>query len=145
MIGGIIYRLTLHPLAKFSGPFWCKISGWPQYLSSKRGSRHIDLYNTHQKYGDIVRTDPNTLSFRTVEALHDIYVDRKANLIETGFVEANRKINSPGLPRNLYSTSNRQLHDKKRKVMSHAFSERLCARWSISWPTMLESGATSWV
>lgn len=37
-----------------------------------------------ENIGDVVRWAPNALSFRTVEALHDVYADRDANMIKTG-------------------------------------------------------------
>src|SRR3954447_16242868 len=101
IIGVALYRLYFHPLAKYPGPFWAKLTQWPEAQSSWRGRRHLDLHAMHEKYGklglntsveksldadhwkgDIVRFAPNSLAFRTPGAIQDIYTDRKANVIK---------------------------------------------------------------
>ena len=46
-----IYRLTLHPLAKFPGPFFSKISEWSIVPQARSGDRHIESWKEHEKYG----------------------------------------------------------------------------------------------
>jgi hypothetical protein len=46
-----IYRLTLHPLAKYPGPFLDRISDWPLVFHCYNGNRHLVEYRNHQKYG----------------------------------------------------------------------------------------------
>lgn len=73
-----------------------------------------------QHAGVIVRTGPNTLSFSTVEALHDIYGDRKANVKKTGFTEINAALTGS---RELQSINDRTIHAKRRRTINHAFSK----------------------
>lgn len=47
----IFYRLYLHPLAKYPGPFWAKISDLPSYWYTRKQDRHIWLYRLQQQYG----------------------------------------------------------------------------------------------
>lgn len=51
LIAVVLYRLRFHPLAKFPGPFWARISGFPAYLHTLRGDRHVWSWCLQQKYG----------------------------------------------------------------------------------------------
>ncbi|KIV78195.1 hypothetical protein PV11_09935 [Exophiala sideris] len=115
-----IYRLFFHPLAKYPGPTLAKLSQWPEARSAWQGRRHLDLYLLHEKYGDVVRFSPDKLSFRTVGALQDIYTDRRANVIKTGWTATGLRIN-PGIT--THSLSDRELHAKRRRLLNNAFSD----------------------
>lgn len=69
--------------------------------------------------GDIVRFGPDSLSFRTPGAVHDIYTDRKANVIKTGWTETSCVL-SPSLTTQIMS--DRVLHAARRKLLNQAFS-----------------------
>jgi hypothetical protein len=47
----IFYRLYLHPLAKYPGPFWAKISDLPSYYYTLKQDRHVWLLKLQQQYG----------------------------------------------------------------------------------------------
>lgn len=47
----VIYRLTLHPLAKYPGPFLAKITSWYPTYFAVTGSMHLDIQRCHDKYG----------------------------------------------------------------------------------------------
>lgn len=51
-----IYNLTLHPLAKFPGPFFCRISNLPQcyYEAILNGKFMPEIDKYHEKYGSFV-------------------------------------------------------------------------------------------
>ncbi|KIW17554.1 hypothetical protein PV08_04748 [Exophiala spinifera] len=118
--GLAVFRIYFHPLAKYPGPLLAKVTQWPEARSAFRGRRFLDLHLMHEKYGDVVRFAPNSLSFRTVGALQDIYTDRRANVIKTGWTDVSLRI-SPGITTQVIS--NRQLHAARRKLLNHAFSE----------------------
>ena len=115
-------------IASFSTPspnipdhlLW-KITGWPEARSAWSGRRHLDLQLFHEKYGDVVRIGPEKLSFHTSQALNDIYTDRKANMIKTGWTHTGMSINQ-SITTQL--TPDRQLHAARRKLLNNAFSER---------------------
>ena len=70
--------------------------------------------------GDIVRFSPNKLSFRTTGALHDIYTDRRANVVKSGWTSTGLRIN-PGITTHVLS--DRTLHAARRRLLNQAFSE----------------------
>ena len=52
----ICYRLFLHPLKKFPGPFWARLwQWWRMKAIAKAGMNYKLADNLHQQYGDIVR------------------------------------------------------------------------------------------
>lgn len=47
----LLYRLTLHPLAKYPGPVWGKVTDLYVVWHIWNGDRHLDLYELHDRYG----------------------------------------------------------------------------------------------
>ncbi|KAJ9503526.1 hypothetical protein LTR99_002288 [Exophiala xenobiotica] len=115
-----IYRIYFHPLAKYPGPILAKLTQWPEARSAWQGRRFLNLHLMHEEYGDVVRFAPNKISFRTTGALHDIYADRRANVIKTGWTYTGLRIN-PGITTQLLS--DRQLHAARRRLLNNAFAE----------------------
>lgn len=56
LAGLVIYRLTLHPLARIPGPFLCRISYLPQtyYEAILQGRFIHEIPKFHEKYGACV-------------------------------------------------------------------------------------------
>lgn len=50
-ISTAVYRLYFHPLAKFPGPFWAKISTIPAWWHTKNQDRHLWLLSLQEQYG----------------------------------------------------------------------------------------------
>jgi hypothetical protein len=46
-----VYRLVFHPLAKFPGPFWARLTVLPSWWHTRTGDRHVWLYSLQEKYG----------------------------------------------------------------------------------------------
>ncbi|OAG05261.1 cytochrome P450 [Paraphaeosphaeria sporulosa] len=118
-----IYRITLHPLAKYPGPLLWRISPIPSIISLLRGRISFDYKVHHDKYGPVVRVMPNELSFNTAKAWEDIYGHRvgMANMdkdpIHVGAVEA-----IPGAT-NLTMAPDVH-HARQRRALAHAFSKQ---------------------
>lgn len=115
----ILYRLTLHPLARYPGPKLAAITDIYLTYYAYRGSRHLAFQLAHEKYGSHVRLGPNTLSCNTASALKTIYGFR-ANVRKADFYTAfpaNKKTV------NVHSSIDKAQHARKRRVMSHAFSD----------------------
>lgn len=66
---GIIYRVYFHPLAKYPGPFFAKITNFYGAYYNGRGELHIQTEKQFKKYGPIVRQGPNKLIFQSEKAL----------------------------------------------------------------------------
>jgi hypothetical protein len=49
----IYYRLYLHPLAKYPGPFWAKVSDLPSFWYTSKQDRHVWLLRLQQEYGTL--------------------------------------------------------------------------------------------
>ncbi|KAI1041223.1 hypothetical protein LB505_002537 [Fusarium chuoi] len=46
----VVYRLYFHPLAKYPGPFWARISAVPAYYYTLRQDRHVWFWQLQEKY-----------------------------------------------------------------------------------------------
>ncbi|EDU47128.1 cytochrome P450 4A5 precursor [Pyrenophora tritici-repentis Pt-1C-BFP] len=119
ILGVIIYRLTLHPLAKYPGPFLAKITDIYLAYYAYKGSRHLAFHRAHEQYGTYVRLGPNLLSINTATGLKTIYGFR-SNVKKASFYEA-----FPSTPKavSVHSAIDKMQHARKRRVMSHAFSD----------------------
>ncbi|KAH8695817.1 benzoate 4-monooxygenase cytochrome P450 [Phaeosphaeriaceae sp. PMI808] len=116
----LLYRLTLHPLARYPGPLLEKISDWPQVYYCIKGNRHIKQLLAHEKYGPIVRNGPNSLSFRSPEALKAIYGNNAH--VKKGDWYLTLDI-SAGAP-SIQMVIDQHQHALRRRVMAPAFSEK---------------------
>ncbi|KAI0473333.1 cytochrome P450 [Xylariaceae sp. FL0804] len=78
--GIIIYRLTFHPLAKFPGPFFCRISYIQQcYYEAILNGKFIHKFpEYHHKYGPVVRISPNEVHLNDASLYHEIYKQNSA-------------------------------------------------------------------
>ncbi|EPS26280.1 hypothetical protein PDE_01216 [Penicillium oxalicum 114-2] len=73
----IVYRVWFHPLAKFPGPFFAKITNLYGGYHAWKGDVHINMLQCHEKYGDIVRYAPDRILVNTNTGLKDIYAFTK--------------------------------------------------------------------
>jgi tryprostatin B 6-hydroxylase len=51
-----VYRAFFHPLRKFQGPWYARISKLWHLWAARRAKNHLVLEKIHQRYGDFVRT-----------------------------------------------------------------------------------------
>lgn len=117
MFAVIIYRLYFHPLAKYPGPFLAKITDAYQLYHAWKGDRHLEFWRQHEQYGRVVRFGPNSVSFNTNTALKEIY-GFKSNVRKAEFYDA---FVHPAP--NTHNARDKQLHARKRRVLSHGFSD----------------------
>ncbi|KAI0628543.1 high nitrogen upregulated cytochrome P450 monooxygenase 2 [Trametes polyzona] len=68
-----IYRLSpFHPLARYPGPLGARLTKFWMACIGYTGRQHLYIQSLHEKYGDVVRTGPNELSFRDASLVNDI-------------------------------------------------------------------------
>lgn len=114
-----VYRVTFHPLAKYPGPFFAKITDWYSVYHAWKGDRHLEFWRCHEKYGPVVRFGPNSLSINSNTALKTIYGHR-ANVKKSQFYSVFPPTKDTF---NTHSSIDKASHARKRRVLSHAFSD----------------------
>jgi cytochrome P450 len=114
-----VYRLFFHPLSKYPGPWIAKITPWYDVYYAYKGDKHLLFHQLHEQYGDFVRYGPNTLSINHPAALKAIYGHR-SNVRKSDFY-----LSFPAVPGafSTHTALDLKMHARKRRVMSHAFSE----------------------
>ncbi|OAA65353.1 cytochrome P450-like protein [Niveomyces insectorum RCEF 264] len=115
--GLVLYRIFLHPLAKYPGPWLAKVSDVYMLYHAWKGDRHLEFWRLHEKYGPVVRFGPNSLSFNSNKALKDIYGFR-ANVAKSEFYDAFVHPTP-----NTHNSRDKDVHARKRRVLSQAFSD----------------------
>lgn len=116
-----IYRLTLHPLAKYPGPFLAKITPWYDVYHGYLKDRHLDQYKCQLKYGNVFRYGPNSLVIQTSGGLRDIYASAKKNAVRKS--DSHQFLHLNGVASIVFATD-KSVHAFKRRVLSQAFSEQ---------------------
>ncbi|KAK8010047.1 hypothetical protein PG990_009012 [Apiospora arundinis] len=124
------YCLLLHPLRRYPGPFWAKLTD--AYAGFYAGSRsiHVRTRQDHLKYGPVIRHGPNKLIFSSVQAVKDIYLSPR---LDKSFAYQYTAA-TPGVY-GVFNVIDKSVHRFKRKLVGQALSERSLR---IFEPTMLE-------
>ena len=118
-----IYVAFLGPLSKFPGPKLRAFSIIPMIRTMQTGNDNINLPALHEKYGPIVRTSPNSLSFAEgAQAWKDIYGFRKAG--RPALVKDRMFYGRPINKVDSIITADDANHSRQRKILSNAFSDR---------------------
>ncbi|KAF2464532.1 benzoate 4-monooxygenase cytochrome P450 [Lindgomyces ingoldianus] len=119
MVANIIYNIFFHPLSNLPGPFFAKISSMPSFYHAYKGDRHIWLWQQFQIYGSRIRAAPNLVLFNSPTAYNAIY-SFKSNVKRSSFYDAwGRNVDDV----NVLMTSDTQLHARKRRLLSLAFTD----------------------
>ncbi|KAL8335865.1 hypothetical protein RB598_009858 [Gaeumannomyces tritici] len=119
-----IYNLTLHPLARFPGPFLCRATRLAYCRRLVSGRLPFEILDLHKKYGDVVRIAPDELSFAHPTAWLEIYGHRphgsdgpeELPKYQTYFRNA-------GMPPSIVN-EDRENHALIRRLLAPGFSER---------------------
>jgi cytochrome P450 len=119
IVARAVYLVFFHPLAKYPGPLLAKLTDLYSTYHAWKGDRHLEFWRCHDKYGNIVRFGPNSLSFNTNTALKEIY-GFKANVRKGDFYLAFPATKDAF---STHSAIDKQMHARKRRVLSHAFSD----------------------
>ncbi|GKT65448.1 cytochrome P450 [Colletotrichum tofieldiae] len=121
-LGHAIYNLFLHPLAKFPGPVWMRVSRAPFCYKLLTGTLPFDMLELHKRYGPVVRIAPDELAFHDSRAWKDIMGHKSQGGAE---MEKSMKFyrSVPNAPSDIVS-SGREEHANLRRSLAHGFSER---------------------
>jgi len=119
----LYYDHITHPLYRFPGP---KVASWSNafhsywFMSGRQPFKWLEL---HDKYGPVVRTAPNELSFNSVSSWQDIYGFRVGHkpFIKSEFYDGGSFADQA---HSIVSERDPVVHGKMRKYLSHAFSDR---------------------
>ncbi|KAI0341085.1 cytochrome P450 [Trametopsis cervina] len=114
----VSYRLSpFHPLAKYPGPLWWRVSSLPLVFVSYGGRRHLVIDALHKKYGRFVRIAPNALSFNALGAFDAIYGSPNAMM-------KGHSYKTPGQlsAMSLFFQHTRQEHATRKQTWAQAFT-----------------------
>ncbi|KAI1210084.1 cytochrome P450 [Annulohypoxylon truncatum] len=125
-----IHRLLFHPLRKYPGPLTAKLSGFYGAYYAWGRNLHLKTWEDHKKYGPVVRQGPNKLVFNSAGALRDIYQNERITK-SRAYLIAQRAPSVWGL----FSTMDRQMHQKKRKLLGPVVGNRSLQAFE---PTMID-------
>ncbi|KAL4251988.1 cytochrome P450 family protein [Abortiporus biennis] len=142
----LVYLLDPHGLRRYPGPSLAKLSDLWLGRVAALGHRSEVVHELHQKYGTFVRLAPNHVSVADPNALQLIYAHGNGSL-KSNFYDA-----FVSIQRGLFNTRSRPEHTRKRKIVSHIFSQkavlefephvRLYVRQLIQqWDKLCEGGA----
>ena len=118
-----VWHHITHPLYRFPGP---RFAAWSNVLYSKwffSGKQPFHLLRLHEKYGPVVRTGPNELSFNTASSWRDIYAFRQGHhpFIKSSFYDGGSFANQAY---SIVTARDPAEHAVMRRYLAHAFSER---------------------
>ncbi|KAJ7065052.1 cytochrome P450 monooxygenase [Mycena amicta] len=113
-----LYVLDPYGIRRYPGPFLAKFSdAWLGYVS-QQGHRSEKIHEMHLKYGPFVRISPSEVSVSDPDALALVYAHGNGAL-KSRFYDA-----FVSIQRGLFNTRDRKQHARKRKLVSHIFSQK---------------------
>ena len=117
-----MYNLYFHPLSKFPGPRLWAATRLTYVISLVKGDIVHDVKRLHHKYGEIVRTAPDELSFANPAALQDIFVHKPGQTL----FHKNQKFVAPppGQGHSMVTIPSEAEHTRMRRTLNYAFTEK---------------------
>nr|A0A0P0ZEA9.1 RecName: Full=Stellatic acid synthase; AltName: Full=Cytochrome P450 monooxygenase Stl-P450; AltName: Full=Stellatic acid biosynthetis gene clusters protein Stl-P450 [Aspergillus stellatus]BAT32890.1 stellatic acid synthase [Aspergillus stellatus] len=121
----VVYRLYLHPLARFPGPKLAAATGWYEFYHDVfRGGQYLyEIESMHRKYGPIIRINPHELVVNDPDFYNTVFV--AANTRRTDKWSGLEGI---GLRGSLAFTRDHDLHRIRRKRYEPFFSRLSVSR-----------------
>ncbi|KAI4095876.1 MAG: hypothetical protein LQ339_007114 [Xanthoria mediterranea] len=105
------------------GPPLARVSSLWLLYQARQGRRYLAVDAAHNKYGPLVRIQPDHVSIADPDAIPIVYAH------SGGWTKSNFYKAFVSIARNLFSTRNRAEHTRKRKVVSHTFSAKSIAQF----------------
>jgi len=112
------WLLDPHGIRSYPGPFIAKFSDIWLGTVAPAGHRSEVVHDLHNKYGTFLRIAPNHLSIADPDAIQIVYAHGNGSL-KADFYDA-----FVSIQRGLFNTRSRPEHARKRKIVSHIFSQK---------------------
>ncbi|KAH9904867.1 cytochrome P450 [Xylariomycetidae sp. FL2044] len=113
------YRLFLHPLSRYPGPFLARITNLYSAVNVVLLRLHVKTFESHQRYGSVVRQGPDKLVFNSATALRDIYHN---DMVTKSYLYDSTRL-SPWFSL-LFSTSDKGKYRAKRRMVGQAVTDK---------------------
>ncbi|RAH68434.1 cytochrome P450 [Aspergillus aculeatinus CBS 121060] len=115
----IIYRLYLHPLARFPGPKIAAATGWYEFYHEViRGGMYIhEIQRMHREYGPIIRINPHEIVINDPDYYNTVYVASNTRRSEKWYT-----LLGTGLEGAMGMTMGHELHRRRRRHFDPFFS-----------------------
>ncbi|KAF2754090.1 cytochrome P450 [Pseudovirgaria hyperparasitica] len=105
-------------IRKVPGPFPAQFTNLWLLLQCRQGKRYLSVDKAHEKYGTLVRIQPDHVSVADADAIPQIYGHGN------GFLKSEYYDAFVSIKRGLFNTRDRAEHTRKRKTVSHTFSQK---------------------
>ncbi|PQE10449.1 Cytochrome P450 protein [Rutstroemia sp. NJR-2017a BBW] len=124
--GRSLYRLYLHPLAKFPGPKQAAITHWYEgyYDIIHKGRYIFHIEELHKKYGPIIRVGPNELHILDPDFYHTLYSTTNFHANKSPYFYS-----MLGNPLATFPCIDSAVHRKRRAALSPFFSAGAIAKF----------------
>ncbi|TVY36064.1 Benzoate 4-monooxygenase [Lachnellula occidentalis] len=132
------YLTSNTTLRGIPGPFAAKFSALWLLLQARQGKRYKSVDEAHQKWGKLVRIQPNHVSVADESAINAIYGHGN------GFLKADFYDAFVSIQRGLFNTRDRAEHTRKRKTVAHTFSTKSISQFEIYMHQNLELFVKQW-
>lgn len=118
-----VFKHVRHPLYQFPGPFLASFSNIPHSSWFLGGRQPYKLLELHEKFGPVVRTSPNELSFSSSLAWKDIYGFRQGHkpFVKSAFYDGGSFADQA---HSIVSERDPGVHGRMRRDLASAFSDR---------------------
>ncbi|RMY72035.1 hypothetical protein D0863_04783 [Hortaea werneckii] len=120
------------------GPFLAKFTNLWYLYECRLCRRYMTVHKLHEKYGKLVRVQPNQVSIADPTAIPVVYGHG------TGFLKSDYYDAFVSIHRGLFNTRDRAEHTRKRKTVSHTFSTKSVGQFEQYIHHNLEQLASQW-
>ncbi|PLB45247.1 cytochrome P450 [Aspergillus steynii IBT 23096] len=118
-VGVVVYRIFFHPLAKVPGPLFARASYlYAFWYNMHGGHMYLQTQRLHEKYGPVVRINPNEIHLSDPEQCHKIY------FIGSRYGKDPIFYGAFGTDKSTFTTASPDLHRIKRAALNPFFSRK---------------------
>ncbi|RMY35944.1 hypothetical protein D0866_04275 [Hortaea werneckii] len=134
----VLPYLRNYQIQDVPGPFLAKFTNLWYLYECRLCRRYMTVHKLHEKYGKLVRVQPNQVSIADPTAIPVVYGHG------TGFLKSDYYDAFVSIHRGLFNTRDRAEHTRKRKTVSHTFSTKSVGQFEQYIHHNLEQLASQW-